>query len=181
MDARLEREEAALDGRELRAADRADLTALRERAGEHTGEIRRLLEPEHDRRHVRAHAIAARGDEYRLREIGADAVGRILELEAVADHEIVALRAILPEVLLEVRRGSHFDVAHLRAETVAHAEQTLVGAGVPAVIGDRAWSKERDSEGPLAVLVPVGLTPASERDDAHRDVHRCGDAAERGD
>src|SRR5262249_10958377 len=95
----------------------------------------------------RAHRVARRGDEDRLRKLGADARRRLLVLEAVAEDEVEAAAGEVAEALLELGRRARLDVADLGAELVADRLQARPGAGVPAAVGDRAGREQRHAEG----------------------------------
>ena len=110
--------EALLHRRQLGAADDAEDVRLRHAAGDHAGEIRGIGEGELDPGDVGAARGAGGGDVDRLREIGAHPLRGILELEAMAEDEVVSLRAVLPEVLLELGRRLGLDVADRGAEAI---------------------------------------------------------------
>ena len=71
-------------------------------------------------------------------ELGADPGGGVLVLEAVSEHEREAALGEVAEAFLELGRGARLDVADLGAELIADRREPLVGAGVPAAVGDRA-------------------------------------------
>src|SRR5581483_10990381 len=167
-------EEAALDRWQLGSADGANDTRPREGSGEDPGEIGRLLQAEDYGRHVLADAVPGRGDVHRLRELGPYPGGCVLELEAMAEDEVVALRTVLAEVFLEGRRCRHLDVADVSAEGVADAKESLVGAGVPGVVGDRPWGEECDLEGGLTICRGARRVAGSARCQ-QENVEKCGE------
>jgi len=61
------------------------------------------LEVEDDRGQVLRRPRARRRDEDRVRVLPGDTSRRVLELEAVSDDQVIALRPVLPELLLEFR------------------------------------------------------------------------------
>ena len=92
-----------------------------------------------------------------LRKFRRDSLGGVLILEAVSEDERVALSSVLTEIILEFCRGFRLDVADLRAEAVANPGESLIGAAVPRLVGDRAGRQERDLEGRMmAALLAVG-------------------------
>jgi hypothetical protein len=130
-------------------------------------------------------------DERRAWEVRTDALRRILKLEAVADDQVIALRALLPEVLVELGGSPGLNVTDLSAEAIADPHQAAVRPGVPRLIGDRSRGEQRDAEPrPIArgsssarrQRVPtLGiLSRTSERDakeqrrEPWRNVERCG-------
>ena len=106
-----------------------------------------------------------------MRKLWCDASRGVLELEAVAEHQVVSLASVLAEVFVELRRRLRFDVADLGAERVADLEQPPVGPGIPRLVGHRPRCEERHPECVCAVgnvLLPVTAShirsKASERD-----------------
>src|SRR5204862_2318823 len=111
-----EGEERRVDRRQLDAADEAGLPALRFARGDDAEEVRGLLNLEDHRRDVRRDGASRGGDEDALRELLARSHGRVLELEAVAEGEVVAVLPIRAEALGDLRRRLHFLIRDLRAE-----------------------------------------------------------------
>ena len=126
-----------IEGRSI-PPTRPSLLRLAHARAEKAGEVGRLLELEHHRRHVRAHGVARGGDEDRIRELGADLRGGILILESVSEHEREAALGEIAKAFLELGRGARLDVADIGAELVADGFEPGVGARVPAAVGDRA-------------------------------------------
>ena len=146
--AALECAKALDDGGKLGAADHADRVRSRHRR-------RRACRRGTRRRRIRRSCPArfgparAAGGRYEngMRKLWCDAPRGVLELEAVAEHEVVALASVLTEVFVELGRRLRLDVADLGAEAVADLEQPSVGAGVPRLVGDGPRCQERDFEG----------------------------------
>src|SRR5690348_3556538 len=116
-----ERQKAALDGRKIGSTDHTDDPRTREGAGDDAGQVRWLLETEDHRCDVRPRAIARRGDVDRVRIIRPNARRGVLEFEAVPEYEVVTLRAIRSEILLEIGGRFHLDMAYMCADTVANS------------------------------------------------------------
>jgi hypothetical protein len=74
---------------------------------------------------------AGRNYECSARKIRTNPFRRILELESVSEDEIVSLRAVLSEVLLEVSWCFRLYMAHARAQAIADTHETAVCTGVP--------------------------------------------------
>ena len=97
--------------------------------------VRRLLKGERNRRHVGTGPRSAGRDEDRLGKAGPTR-RRILEFEAMAEDERVSLRAVLPEVLLELR-GRGLDMADVGARGSREcAAGRGVRAAIPRLVGD---------------------------------------------
>jgi len=60
----------------------------------------------------------------------------------VAEHEVVALRTVLPKLLLELGGCFGLDMADGRAEGVTNPQESLIRAAVPGLIADRARGEE---------------------------------------
>src|SRR5439155_4831127 len=92
------------DGRQLDAADHAGLAGLRFARGDHAEEVGGLFELEDHRRYVRRDRAARGGDEDRVRILLARSERGVLELEAMAEGEVEAFRAVRAEALVDLRR-----------------------------------------------------------------------------
>src|SRR5829696_996185 len=78
--------------------------------------------------------------------IGSYPFRRVLEFEAVTENQLVALGAVLPELLLELGGGLRLDVADRGAKAVPDAQQALIGSAVPGLVADRPGREERHAE-----------------------------------
>ena len=63
-------------------------------------------------------------------EFGCDAGGGVLVFVAVAENEVVALRAVLAEIILKFGGGFCLDVTNAGTQAVSDLFQSFVGAGV---------------------------------------------------
>ncbi len=145
-EARLVGEEGGLDRGQLHAAHHAGLARLRHAARDEAAQIGRLLELEDDGREIRGRLQAGRGHEDRLGILLGDALGGVLKLETVAEHEVRALGRVGAELLFEFRRRLHLDVRDGRAQILLDRLEAFVRARVPAGVGDRAGGQQRDAE-----------------------------------
>ena len=92
--------------------------------------------------------------------IGSDALRGVLKLEAVPEDQVIPLRAVLPEFLLELSGGFRLDVADGGAETVADSQEALVGAAIPRLVADRPGVSRATRNGD-AVVSPRCATVSS--------------------
>src|SRR4051812_41112742 len=96
----------------------------------------------------------------------------------MADHEVISLCTVLPELLLELGGGLRLNVADTRPQAIPDAEQPLIGPAVPGLVADRPRREEGDAElaGRARVGCPAsGGGPAGNERDAEQDVGRCGE------
>src|SRR5688500_5935999 len=114
--------EALSNRRKLGTADHADDVGVGHGAGEHAGEVRRVGEAEHDTGNVGRDAGARGHDVDGSRVIWPNPLRGILELEAVTEDEVVPLRPVLTELLLELGGRLGLDVTDGRTEAIAEAE-----------------------------------------------------------
>ena len=145
-EARLVREERGFDRGQLDAAHHTGLARLRHAARDEAAQIGRLLELENDGREVRGRLRARGRDEDRPGILLRDALGGVLELESVAEHEVRAFRRVGPELLLEFRRRLHLDVRDGRAQLLLDGLEAFVRSRVPAGVRDRAGRQQRHAE-----------------------------------
>src|SRR5690348_8917958 len=139
-------QETALHGRKVGAANDADDVRARKGSGDDPGQVRRLFKSEYHRRDVRPRPIAGRGDINGVRILGSNPRCGVLEFEAVAEHQIVSLRAVGAKVLLKVGGSLYLDMAYMCGHTVANAQEALIGPSVPCMVGNRAWCEQRNLE-----------------------------------
>ena len=78
--------------------------------------------------------------------VGSDALRGVLKFESMAKHQVVALRAILAELFLELGRSLGLDMADRSAEAVPDTLQTLISATIPGLIADGSGSQQCNSE-----------------------------------
>jgi hypothetical protein len=100
----------------LGAGNESELVGLGHRAGDESRLIRCFFKEESDAGKVGTGDPAGGDDEVGLGIVGGDSRGGVLEFEAVPHDQRVPLRAILPEVLLELGRGLGLDMGDLGAE-----------------------------------------------------------------
>jgi hypothetical protein len=123
---------ALTDWRKLLTADSPDEVAPGHRSSDEAGKVGRVGKGEPHPGHVVANGgIAGRDDVYGVRMGGSNASGRVLELEAVAEDDVVTLRSVLPEVLLELGRRLRLDMARVGAKAIADGDESLVGSCIP--------------------------------------------------
>ena len=97
----------------------------------------------------------------------------------MTEDEIVSLRAILPELLLEFGGRLRLDVADACSQAVTYTEQALIGAAVPGLIADGSRREQGDPKrlGAGAVTlcgVVIRLFAARDENYGKKDVERCG-------
>ena len=68
----------------------------------------------------------------------------------MTEHEVIALRSVLAELLLELSGRLGLDVADRRAKAISHPEQTLICASVPGLVADRSRCQQRDAKGSIS-------------------------------
>ena len=127
----LECGEAFLHGWKLGAADHTEHVRLRHRTGQHAGEVRCVGKGKLDSGDVRATRRARGCDEDGLGKLRSNTLGGVLVLKAMPEHEIVALCAVLPELLLEFGGGLRLDLADCCAKAVPDAQESFVRTTVP--------------------------------------------------
>src|SRR6185312_2826482 len=140
----LEGAEALDDRREGGAAECAELVGLGHRRGEHAGQVRSVGETKGHAGQVRTRGRAGRRYINGMRKLWCHALRGVLELEPVAEDELITLRAVLAKILLEVGRRGRLDVADLGAEAVANPEQTVIRSAIPRLVGHRPGREQRD-------------------------------------
>ena len=117
-----------------------------------------MFQLEDHRRDVRRDRAARGRDEDRVRILLAGLECSVLELEAVAECEVEALRAVRAEAFVDLRRRLGLLMRDLRAELAVDTLQSLVGDGVPSVVVDRAGREQTNLHGWL--LCSGRLQPA---------------------
>ena len=103
------------DRRELDSPDEAQLARPGHAPGHHPGEEGALLDAEHQRGDLSLDPLARGDDERRLGVGSAHPLRRALELEAVAEDQVVSLRGVGTKRLFLLGRGPRLEVADLDA------------------------------------------------------------------
>src|SRR5262245_4442390 len=142
----LERAKAFDHWRKFGSSNGAQLVRFRHRRREYSREVGRVGEPELDASDI-WRWLSARSDQIDgLGKLGGDSLGRVLVLEAMANDQVVSLRPVLSEVVVELRGSLRLYVADRCAEAIANLLEATVGSCVPGLIGDRSWCEESNLE-----------------------------------
>ena len=76
--------------------------------------------------------------------LGRHPLGRVLELEAVREDQVVSLGRVGTQRLVLLRRRPRLDMADGQAQRIADLLQSLVGPGIPGGVGDGPGRDEPD-------------------------------------